>query len=393
MTVEALKPTTPPSHHRFHLLDALRGVAAIVVISWHVPQYLLSQATQSSYLAVDFFFCLSGFVIAFSYERRLQESLGLREFITARLIRLYPTYLLGILLGIATFLLLQDVPRALVGRFALMIVLQLFMLPVMGAWESRFAFPLDFPAWSLFFELVANIGFAFVVRRGLVKNRPLIIVASALSLCWVLQATRGGSLDAGWSNGLTSILKGVVRVSLSFTLGVLVFRLFRRTPPLRVPGQLHGGLAGVVAIFLIVILLSPVAVLRTTGFHLLTVTLLFPALVYCGALIKTPAYLTGICVFLGNISYPIYLLHAPITDALNSKSVSIFAMRHHAIARFFLPAVILLAIAIAYLATKFYDVPVRRLLTKRYNSAIAAKSLEVQSSIATNALSSLTARE
>jgi peptidoglycan/LPS O-acetylase OafA/YrhL len=90
-------------------------------------------------------------------------------------------------------------------------------------------------------------------------------------------------------------------------------------------------------------------------------------------LIKTPAYWTAACVLLGNISYPIYLLHAPITEALNLQSVSIFATQHHAIARYFLPTVILLATGIAYLAMKFYDVPVRKLLTRRYNSAIASK--------------------
>jgi peptidoglycan/LPS O-acetylase OafA/YrhL len=376
MTVELLKPATPPNHHRFHLLDALRGVAAILVIFWHVPKYLLSTATQSSFLAVDFFFCLSGFVIAFSYEKRLRESLGLREFMAARLIRLYPMYLLGISLGIVVLLWLDlhfQIPKTLSGRFSLLIALQLFMLPTIGVWKSRFAFPLDFPAWSLFFEIMANIGFAILVRKGLVRNRLLIIAASVLSLFWVMQAMRGGSLDAGWSSDLNSICKGIVRVSLSFTLGVLVFRLFRKTPGLRLPSQLQGVLPSVVAILLIVILLSPLAVLRTTGFHLLTVILLFPALVYCGSLIKTPAYWTAACVLLGNISYPIYLLHAPITEALNLQSVSIFATQHHAIARYFLPTVILLATGIAYLAMKFYDVPVRKLLTRRYNSAIASK--------------------
>ena len=67
--------------HRFHLLDALRGLAAMLVVTFHTPaqlKYFLN--FPNSFLAVDFFFCLSGFVIAFSYEDRLKQSLSLRNF-------------------------------------------------------------------------------------------------------------------------------------------------------------------------------------------------------------------------------------------------------------------------------------------------------------------------
>jgi hypothetical protein len=145
-------------HHRFELLDAMRGVAALFVASLHVPptmQKLLS--FQVSYLAVDLFFCLSGFVIAFAYEERLQRGMTLNNFLLARTIRLYPLYFLGLVLGIL----------AMTGRSHFMpheqgwggalvpaIAFSLFMLPTLaGRHITSNAYPFDPPAWSLFFEL------------------------------------------------------------------------------------------------------------------------------------------------------------------------------------------------------------------------------------------------
>src|SRR5580698_7057115 len=148
MTNIVANPATPPEHHRFHFLDALRGLAAILVIMRHSPRcYAHSLVTENSFVAVDFFFCLSGFVIAFSYEQRLSTFFTFKNFCVARFIRLYPIAAIGTVVG-AVEIALQMHLHAAVNTFILQIALQtvlgLFVLP-----SARYLlFPLDRVMWT-----------------------------------------------------------------------------------------------------------------------------------------------------------------------------------------------------------------------------------------------------
>jgi peptidoglycan/LPS O-acetylase OafA/YrhL len=92
--VDALRGTP----HQFATLDGLRGVAAIAVTSLHFRFELGKFLLPHSYLAVDFFFVLSGFVLAYAYEDRLSEGMKPIQFLRLRVIRLYPLYLIGTLI-------------------------------------------------------------------------------------------------------------------------------------------------------------------------------------------------------------------------------------------------------------------------------------------------------
>src|SRR4051812_23930437 len=88
-------------HSRFLTLDALRGVAALIVFIRHSgPQFGLSAVEYSaSHMAVDLFFVLSGFVLANAYESKLVDgTLGVSRFMLLRYIRLFPLYLLAMVL-------------------------------------------------------------------------------------------------------------------------------------------------------------------------------------------------------------------------------------------------------------------------------------------------------
>lgn len=107
--------TTPPAAppERYHTLDAMRGVAALLVAVFHFGQGLAGPGqggqglglgrnfAPQGYLAVDLFFGLSGFVIALNYAGRLRAGMPWQSFARLRFIRLYPIYLTGALLGIA----------------------------------------------------------------------------------------------------------------------------------------------------------------------------------------------------------------------------------------------------------------------------------------------------
>ena len=103
MTTETISTTKLQSKHHFSTLDGLRGVAAIAIVVFHFMEIAYSDFTKNfiahGFLAVDFFFCLSGFVMAYAYDDRL-KGMGLMAFFKARIIRLHPLVVLGGVLGL-----------------------------------------------------------------------------------------------------------------------------------------------------------------------------------------------------------------------------------------------------------------------------------------------------
>ena len=273
---------TPSKNHRFLLLDALRGIAAVLVARFHVPVFLQEVLHfPNAYMAVDLFFCLSGFVIAFSYEQRLREHLSAKNFFIARLIRLYPLYILGSIIGIPNMLgRFRFLPHAShsLWELALALAPAPFMLPnLLSLRVTDQTFPLDLPAWSLFFELVANIFYGVLVRYN--KAQTEIIEAIPL-LCFPIlyRAFRDPNLDfsVGW-NGPTFAL-GFARVGLSFFIGVLLFRLYQ-SHKLRLYGVPATLVSAAVVATLIVLLAGHLHLISTNFPKLLVITFVLPALV------------------------------------------------------------------------------------------------------------------
>ena len=96
----------PDSKPQYAILDGLRGVASLVVVAFHLFEaHAASHADQiinHGYLAVDFFFVLSGFVIGYAYDDRWGR-MTYRDFFKRRLIRLHPMVVMGMLIGAAAF--------------------------------------------------------------------------------------------------------------------------------------------------------------------------------------------------------------------------------------------------------------------------------------------------
>src|SRR6201996_3312229 len=91
----------------FEILDGLRGIAALAVVTFHFMEWAYSDYSRNfighGFLAVDFFFCLSGFVIGYAYDDRIAK-MGVWEFFKSRIIRLHPLVILGSVLGLLAFL-------------------------------------------------------------------------------------------------------------------------------------------------------------------------------------------------------------------------------------------------------------------------------------------------
>src|SRR5476651_1716285 len=95
-----------PAKKHYEILDGLRGVASILVVCFHLFENLCSdrfhQIINHGYLAVDFFFLLSGFVVAYAYDDRWAK-MTQWDFYKRRLIRLQPMVIMGSIIGAALF--------------------------------------------------------------------------------------------------------------------------------------------------------------------------------------------------------------------------------------------------------------------------------------------------
>ena len=204
--------------HRFALLDGLRGVAALVVLTFHLVQQHDLTALPFAGLAVDFFYLLSGFVVAFAYEQRLQSgAMGLTSFALVRITRLYPLILLGTTVGIALALLATTFKHSVTyQQVALSGTLALLLLPsyVFPQWET--AYPFNMASWSLTFELFVNAIYGAIVPN-LTSRRLIVLTAcSAIVLAWVAFMNHGiaGGNDQG------NFAYGFGRVMFPFFAGV-----------------------------------------------------------------------------------------------------------------------------------------------------------------------------
>src|ERR1700753_2687803 len=157
---------------RFEILDGLRGIAALSVVTFHFMEIIYSDYSKNfighGFLAVDFFFCLSGFVIGYAYDDRIKE-MGVWEFFKSRLIRLHPLVVFGSVLGLLAFLFDPfggNSQAYSAGKVVLIFITSALVIPYPVITERSFnLFGINAPAWSLFWEYVANIVYAFILCR------------------------------------------------------------------------------------------------------------------------------------------------------------------------------------------------------------------------------------
>lgn len=342
--------------NRFAVLDGLRGVAALVVLTFHLVQQHDLTALPLAGLAVDFFYLLSGFVVAFAYEPRMQSgTMSLGSFVRVRITRLYPLILLGTAMGIALALLAVAVKHSVTyQQVALSGTLALLLLPsyVFPQWET--AYPFNMASWSLTFELFVNAAYGVIVTS--LTSRRLIIVTAcgAVVLAWVAFMNHG---IAG-GNNQSNFAYGFGRVVFPFFAGVLLYR-YR-------PSQHLGAWTGIGLILgLAALLLVPLHI--SSLFSLLYVLLLFPAIIAVGAAVEPGRRLTRACGFAAELSYPIYILQGPVLrigeELLKHWHFGPLGCWLFGISEAGIVAVI------AYLALKFYDKPLQRYFKGQGRSA------------------------
>jgi peptidoglycan/LPS O-acetylase OafA/YrhL len=331
----------------FLVLDGMRGIAALIVAGLHARELMIGgRLLDHSYLAVDFFFCLSGFVIAYAYEDRLGSGMRFATFAKLRLIRLYPMIFIGALLG-GLVLIAGHKDGILVPTI---ITIGTMLLIPAGFFFEKQAYPSDNPIWSLFFEVFANIAYALSphLPGRMFGSFLLLSGLGYVAICYAFDGMQLVGFDNWWS-----FAAGFVRVAFPFAAGIAIFRfgLHRRD---RVPTWLP-------LVALPALLLFPIASQATADAIIVLVYL--PALVAFGARTAPNAALTPWLKASGNLSYPLYLLHQPILRVVkNAPHIEVLQKIHP-----LLPPLlgIILAIAASAVALRLYDGPIRKLLTAR----------------------------
>jgi len=160
----------------YAVLDGLRGFAAMAVVIFHLGHWLhIPGLASNSSMAVEFFFCLSGYVLALAYGGHRRQRLGMAGFIRVRLIRLMPLMVIGTIISApyAGFRLFITHDHHQLPSLALASLLGLLNLPYLGAPNSiggPQVFPLNGPQYTLFLELFANF-FWYPIRT----RHPLTI--------------------------------------------------------------------------------------------------------------------------------------------------------------------------------------------------------------------------
>lgn len=354
--------TAPPADaletkQHFEILDGLRGVAVICVVVFHfmelaVPEYE-DNFIAHAYLAVDFFFCLSGFVIAYAYDNKL-KTIGIAAFLKLRLIRLHPLVIIGSVIGLLMFVFdpfsnLYSVYGP--GKTLMMFLTSCLLVPYPLITERYFnLFHLNPPTWSLFWEYIANIAYALVFYR-LTKNILLILTIVAAGLLFY-EASRSANLSVGW--GGDNIIGGGIRVLFSFLAGMLVWR----------SKWIINSSLGIVplAVLLMVAFLFPFVKLHNWLTDFLLVVIYFPLLIVLGAGARLKPGLVQVCKFSGEISYPLYMVHYPFIWLFMSYQEKYKPSM--ALMSVIIPVGTLLLIGFAYFIWKYVDVPVRRYLRR-----------------------------
>jgi peptidoglycan/LPS O-acetylase OafA/YrhL len=366
--------TTKP---HYPILDGLRGVAAIMVVAFHICEAHstshLDQVINHGYLAVDFFFLLSGFVIGYAYDDRWNK-LTTGGFFKRRLIRLQPMVVMGMVVGAACFYfqaspLWPGISAVPVWKMMLVMLIGFTLIPVpqsldIRGWQEMH--PLDGPGWSLFFEYIANILYALFIRKFSKTLLSILVFLAAAALVQYAVTSATGDVIGGWSLDALQLRIGFTRMMFPFFAGLLLCRTARLT-------QLKNAFFWCSLLLVIVFAIPRIGgekQLWMNGLYdSLAVILAFPFIVYLGASGRiTGAFASRICKFFGDISYPIYITHYPLIYIYTGwvskhKGITLLQAWPFALLTY------VSAIGLAYACLKFYDQPVRRWLNKKLGNA------------------------
>ena len=362
---------------RYDILDGLRGVAAVMVLLYHVFNdaksfYVWPETVYEfyhSFLGVDFFFILSGFVMGYAYDKSW-DKMSLGGFIKKRLIRLHPMVVMGVLVGLIAFLIQGctkwDGTEVTTEAVMLVTLLGLFMLPSPTSLEVRGnteAFPLNGPHWSLFFEYIGSLLYGLVLHKLPTKWLRVWVACGIVSITAYALLREDGGVAYGWSSEPMNFLGGALRMLYAYPMGLLMARMFRQRNPKPVKG--HVFLLSSIALVVLLGLPSLGEKDMNTIYQLVCLLSFFPAIIWYAARGTVSGWRQKTVSFLGRLSYPLYAIHFPFIYLY----ITWVGRDGHPYEGYMHPwlislLAIVVSIAAATLCMLFYDEPLRKWLSR-----------------------------
>jgi len=350
-------PPAPSAPRTYVTLDGLRGIAALSIVLLHCFRFFGDFTWSSVALAVDLFFVLSGFVLAHAYEAKLPT--GAAAFVKARVIRLYPLYLVGTLLGITEALAAIHYGKGSIDwtwhKFWSALPFALVMLPTPGA-----MFPFNGVMWSIFFELFINVIWA-AFWRPLQSTGTMVAVillsAGGLAVSVIWWGTLTG-LGTSWG----TFAGGAFRVSYSFFLGVLLYRLHKRIPLPKLPPWL-------LFVALPAILFLPLS----TPARLAVAVLVLPWFVLLGSQVEPRGIIAAAAHQLGIASYAIYSVHKRLYLLSYAAVLQLLSLDLQLFAPWIGVAFLAALVPACLLLNHFIDQPARRSLAKWFGTSLVTE--------------------
>jgi peptidoglycan/LPS O-acetylase OafA/YrhL len=367
----------------YELLDGLRGVAALLVVIYHIFEGLafaeetdvvgsgLITTFNHGHIAVDFFFILSGFVISYAYDDRWNKMTP-GGFFKRRLIRLHPMLLMGAVIGATAFFAAGcerwDGSVATTGWVMIAMLLTMFMIPAVPGipYEVRGngeMFPLNGPSWSLFFEYLGNICYALFMRKMSTKVLAFftLLLAVLHGFFFIGDVSGYDMIGVGWTIDKINFWGGFIRMLFPFSMGMLLARTFK---PRKVKGAFWICTLVLIVLFALPYIPSNGGISLNSLYEFVCISLIFPALVWLGACGSACGATSKVNNFLGELSYPLYIVHYPIMYVFYAWLIKndIYTLAEGWSVALL---VVLSSIVLAYLCLKLYDEPVRRWLAKK----------------------------
>ena len=402
------------------LLDGLRGVAALMVLWYHVFEGFafakgsVIETFNHGHLGVDFFFLLSGFVISYAYDDRWRkpisqrdnettsqqvqgQSMSLKSFFKRRLIRLHPMLVMGAFIGLICFFIQGGVKWDGTSTpfhwVMIAFVLTLFFIPAYpgASYDIRGnaeMFPLNGPSWSLFFEYIGNILYALFIRKLSNKMLGLLVGVTGILWIWFVAFDISGydMIGIGWTLDAVNFFGGLLRMMFPFTLGMLMARRFmsqrvNKSTSQQVETQKSTAnsqqskflkrnifwIATIVLFALFSVQYFPkTSTVSVNGiYELFCIMIVFPLIVWIAASSDSAQskFTLKLSKFLGDLSYPLYIVHYPVMYVFYAWLIK---NQYFTLAETWQMVILVLTVCIvlAYACLKLYDEPIRKWLSK-----------------------------
>ena len=320
---------SPAPSRYIAVYDGLRGLAAIVVVWFHLFETFSkgpsTQVLNHGYLAVDFFYLLSGYILCHAYDSRW-ESMSLRTFFTRRLSRLHPMIVAGSVVGLLLlafqacpmFPLLENAP---LWKIFAVFLLGCLLIPAppgldIRGWDEMFC--LNSPQWTMLYEYLANLLYALFLRKA---GKKLLFVLAVIAAFFVadlalnldllsIYGDRGAqayTVIGGWTSTWKDVYIACVRLSFPFLAGMLLYRM-------RI--EFHWSAGPILAAVLLAAILCaprilPAKPLVNGIYELVCIVFVLPAVLLLGKSAQVGESCQRFCRLLGEFSFPLYLTHFP----------------------------------------------------------------------------------